>query len=252
MNNRDSIQDELKALDSQLPDSAERAPFSLPDGYFEGFAASVMARIKGEQELSAADEIQQLSPLLAGISRTMPFSLPDHYFSDNLDSLYAVVAEEPVSTLLSAGSKTTPYSLPEGYFEGLSAQITGRIEEKKPVGGRVVSMRPRMMRWAVAAIMIGIVAISGIAYFNSNGSKKPDSIPVDNPQWVATKLQNVSPKDIDEFVRSADATASTQAAPKNTEAKPVEVKKMLHGVSDKELDEFLAQVPSEDEELAIN
>ncbi len=249
MNNRDSIRDELKALDSQLPDSAERAPFSVPDGYFEGFAASVMARIKGQQELSAADEIQQLSPLLAGISRTMPFSLPDQYFSDNLDSLYAVVAEEPVPSFLSTDGKAMPYSLPEGYFEGLGGQIAGKIEEKPT--GRVVSMRPRIMRWAVAAIMIGIVAISGIAYFNSNGSKKTD-IPVDNPQWVATKLQNVSPKDIDEFVRSADATTSTAAAPKSTEAKTTEVKKILHGVSDQELDEFLSQVPSEDEELAIN
>jgi len=246
MNHRNTINDELKSLNSGLPVGGAEMPYSVPDGYFDGIAAAVMARIKSST-LSAAEEIAQLSPLLAGISRTMPYSVPDQYFSDNLESLYAVVAEEPELSLPGTAGKAMPYTLPEGYFEGLGSQVIQRVEEKPTA--RVVPMAGRRwMRWAAAAMIGGVMAISGIAYFNQK--PKQADVPVSSPQWVATKLNNVSDKEIDEFVRAADVTASSSVKAGHS-AKISEVKQLLKGVSQKDLDAFLDQVP-EDEELAIN
>jgi hypothetical protein len=246
MDNRNIIQDELKALDSSLPASPDSLSFSVPDGYFEGLAASVMARIKSS-ESTAAEEIAQISPLLAGISRTMPFTVPDHYFTENLESLSAVVGAEPVSELLSPAGKSMPFSLPEGYFDGLGTQVLDRVERPR---AKVISMGShKWMRWAAAAMIAGVVTISGISYF---GSSNKAQVTVDNPQWVATNLKNVSAKDIDEFVRAADVTASSSVTAQNKGVKNNDVKKLLQDVSTKDLDAFLEQVPAEDEELAIN
>ena len=93
MNRRDHIQDELQGLNSSLPPEGNGTPFSVPQGYFEGLAASVLSRIKAEQAGSAAEEIAQLSPFLANISRKMPFEVPDQYFQTNIEVLPAIPAD---------------------------------------------------------------------------------------------------------------------------------------------------------------
>src|SRR5689334_9713028 len=91
MNTPNNIQDELRDLNSELP-ASNGTPFSVPEGYFEGFAASVMNRIHNPA-LSAAAEIAELSPLLSAISRTMPYQLPEGYFQSNIETLPAFTAE---------------------------------------------------------------------------------------------------------------------------------------------------------------
>ena len=69
MNNRIAIQEELKELNSQLP--LEKGPelYSVPKGYFEGFAASMLEKVKTDKAVTASDELEALAPLLAGISK---------------------------------------------------------------------------------------------------------------------------------------------------------------------------------------
>ena len=69
MNNWITIQEELRALNSELP--LEKGPeiYSVPEGYFENFAALMLQKIKAEQVESASEEMGALSPLLAGLSK---------------------------------------------------------------------------------------------------------------------------------------------------------------------------------------
>src|SRR5438270_8274638 len=105
-----NIKDELRDLNSQLPDN--QVPYSIPEGYFEGLAGAVLAKIKGDQGESASDEIGQLSPLLASISRNMPYSFPDNYFQTVDEEIPVLIAEEKESAVLSFIGKTMPYVLP--------------------------------------------------------------------------------------------------------------------------------------------
>lgn len=245
MNTRIHIQEELNGLNSQLPSETSGTPYSVPEGYFEGFAASVLSKIRAVPELSAREEIAELSPLLAGISRKMPYELPDQFFQTLDEDLLFIMADEEESVTLSMIKKDMPFEVPAGYFNDLPQQV---LEKLPSQGAKVIHMSSRKwMRVAVAAIFVGVITISGLLYFNGK-----NDVTVDNPQWVAKKLKNVSDRDLDEFVKTTDLNASSSVTAQNKSVKTAEVKKLLQDVSDNELDAFLNQVPVAEEELAIN
>jgi hypothetical protein len=242
MNSPKNIQDELKDLNSSLPTNPEDSPYTVPQGYFDGLAASVMAKIKGLEQ-SAADEISSLSPLLAGISRAMPYSVPDNYFQTAMEELPFLTSEDPQSAILSLVERVTPYEVPLGYFANLPEQILEKVTDRK---ARVVSMGGRKwMRWAVAAMVTGIIGLSGVFYFN----QKSKGLDANKP--IAAQLKNVSTKELEEFIKTADVTANSSQTAQASFAGQTEVKKMLKDVPDNELDAFLKQVPADDEDLLV-
>jgi hypothetical protein len=244
MKTRINISSELKELNSSLPSEGVREVYSVPEGYFEQFAASMLERVRSVQQ-DAAAELDELSPLLASLSKKMPFNVPDGYFEQNNLSLPAFTSNEE-SSILAQADKSAPYSVPEGYFDALPGQMLAKVAPPK---AKVVSMTSRVMRWAVAAMIAGVIAVSGYFYFDGNsGQTSPD---VDHPLWVAQKLKNVDNQDLKEFIETTDITLeSTQTATKKPGA--VDVKTMLKDVSDKELESFLSQVPTEDDALLMN
>ena len=226
------IQDELNELKSSL--TAGTGPvFNLPEGYFENFPRLMLERIKaGGSE--AREEISEISPLLASISRKMPHSVPEHYFEE-------AALPTGSDTFLQGISKSMPYDVPAYYFEDLPDAILSRVWKPK---AKVVTLRRRVMRLAVAAVITGLVAVSGWMIF---GQKDGVSV-TQTEQWVAQKLDDVSNQDLEEFINTADLDNASE--PIAAGQKP-EVKTMLNDVSDTELESFLAQIP-EDEELSIN
>jgi hypothetical protein len=242
MSSPKNIHDELKDLNSSLPSNPEGNLYTVPQGYFDGLAASVMTKIKG-LEPSATDEISSLSPLLAGISRTMPYRVPDNYFQTTIEELPFLTSEDPQSAILSLVDRVTPYEVPLGYFANLPDQVLEKVADRK---ARVVSMGGRKwMRWAVAAMVTGIIGLSGVFYFN----KKSKGLDADKP--IAAQLKNVSTKELEEFIKTADITANSSQTAQASFASQNEVKKMLKDVPDKELDAFLKQVPTDDEDLLV-
>jgi len=246
MNRRNHIQNELNGLNSNLLSEGNGTPFTIPDGYFEGFAASVLVRIKTDQ-LSASEEIAQLSPFLAGISRSMPFEVPHDYFQTNIEVLPAITSEEE-SLVLSFIDKGMPYEVPKGYFANLPEQALEKAEATRP---KVVRMNARKwVRMAVAAMIAGIITVSGITYFN--GSKTPKastSSSVAVKEDLKKDLKTVSTEELDAFIKST--VAHNEAATARNTPKASEVKSLLKDVSDKELNEFLDQVPTDDAEEDI-
>ncbi|MGN6164523.1 MAG: hypothetical protein ACTHOF_08280 [Flavisolibacter sp.] len=241
MDNSDNIQDELRGLNSELP-SVDKTPFSVPEGYFAGLAGSVMAKIKGA-EAPASTEIASLSPLLAGISRNMPYVVPAGYFQTTIEELPFLTGDDPRSAILSLVERVTPYEAPLGYFANLPDQVLEKVSQQSKAKIIPVVKR-RWMRMAVAAMVIGIMGLSGWFYFNQN-----KSLDADKP--LAQQLKNVSTKELNDFIRTTDiTTASTETAQAKT-ANKTEVEQMLTDVSDKELASFLNQVPSDDEDLLV-
>ena len=246
MNSWNAIQQELKDLGSSLPTTNNEQPvFTVPEGYFENFAASVLAKIKGQPALQAADELQSLSPVLAAIPKQTPYHVPENYFAHLATGLPALVNEEALPDLLKNHTKQMPYQVPAGYFDGLAAQVAAKVTRPK---AKIVPISTRFMRVAVAAALIGVVALASIFYFSGNGSTLD---PAKHPgAWVAQKLKNISDRDIEAFLKTTDTDSmSTEVAQKDSKA---DVKQLLHDVSNKELDAFLNEVPADNDVSNIN
>ena len=238
MNNRNTILEELKELNSSLGSLVSpTTPFQVPEGYFEGLAGRIMDRIKRGSD--AGDELPGLSPLLASLPRKMPYSVPEDYF--NLDPL-PVVTEEKDTALLSLIERQTPYQVPYGYFDEFPGNMVRRLNRQE---GRVVRMGAprRWMRLAVAVVSAGIIILSGVFYFNSK-----NNMAVDNPQWVSKQLKGVSDRELDEFVRTVSPAQGTTDPAASEAGEDVET--LLSDVPDSELQAFLDQMP--EEELAFN
>lgn len=242
MNSRIHISDELRELNSSLPANANEPVFTVPEGYFEHFAASVLAKIKAQDPVAVSDELSALSPLLAAIPKKMPYSTPDNYFSELTDGIPSLTKEDVLPAVLQQHDRHVAYEVPAGYFESLPEMILARVA--KPTA-RVIRMNPRKwMRVAAAAMVAGIIAIGSLLYFNGNQTVDPQQNP---EEWVAKKLKGVSNDALEAFIQATDLSPNgTQTA----QGSATEVRTMLNDVSVRELDKFLEQVPS-DEELYL-
>lgn len=244
MSSRKHIQSELQDLNSSLPFDMKEPVFDVPQGYFENFASGVLAKIKGELSVLPSSELESLSPLLAGLSRKMPYSVPDGYFSGTDEVLQALVRDEPLPDVLLQAGKQMPYEVPTGYFEQVPEAVIARIEKPK---AKVVPLFGRQwVRYAAAAIITGFVVLGGLMYLqqdnqSANGVSEPSS-------WVAKTLKNVSNQELDEFLNSAVVNGTETA--RQTSEKP-EARKLLQDVSTSELDAFLSQVPTANDDFTL-
>ena len=241
MTNRNTILNELNDISSTLGNFSPQNLYAVPDGYFEGLPTQIINRIKALEATDANEELEYLSPLLSSVSKEMPYSVPAGFFQDFGDSVVQRINNnvnhqtskeelESLSPLLNSLKNKNPYSVPAGYFETLETTV-----EKKEA--KVISITKRKWsRMAVAAAVIGIVAITGLLLFN-NGTINIDK----NPQaWVKKNVINkVSDEKINEFVTLVAPNETPKTAEENEAATQEEVKELMKDVSQKELDEFL-------------
>jgi len=240
MTNRNTILNELKDLESFLGNYSPQNIYIVPNGYFERLPTQILNRIKALEATNTKDELKYLSPLLSNISKEMPYAVPAGFFQSLSEDVLKKISEHEdyqtseeeigsLSPLLSSLKNKNPYSIPAGYFEKLE---TGA--EKKET--KVISItRRRWYRLAVAAVVIGIVAISGLAIFRS---KQVD--PNKNPQaWIEKNVDKKVSKDkIDEFVKLAE-DGSTNVAYEKDDVKHAEIKELMKDVPEKEIEAFL-------------
>lgn len=247
MNSRNPILNELSELNSSLPPNATEPVFTVPEGYFDNFAATVLAKIKGAPAESTTEELSALSPLLASIPKKMPYSIPEGYFSELTGGVPALIGEEALPSVLSEHDRRTPYQVPDGYFESLPAIMLGRVQ--KPRAKVIGINRQRWMRVAVAAVVAGIMTLGGLAYFNNKSTVDPTQNP---DEWVASKLKGVSVDALENFIQ--EVTIGTNGNTELAQGAPAkrEVRSMLNDVSDQELENFLEAVPTDEETALMN
>jgi len=242
MTNRNTILNELHGLGSTLGNISLQNIYQIPDGYFEGLANQILNRIKALEASNAKEELEILSPMLSDISKEMSLAVPAGYFESLSDKMMQAIREHAdyqtsdeeiasLSPLLSKVSKKSPYSVPAGYFESLNTSI-GKKEETK-----VISITSRKWyRFAVAAAVIGIIAIGGLLFIN----QKPID-PNKNPQaWVEKNIEKkVSQRQLDDFVTLAKGDENLKDLNDNDAVKSEDIKELMKDVSEKEIQEFL-------------
>lgn len=242
MNKRINIEQELVELNSLLPADLNKPVFGLPDDYFENFASSVLERLKEENTaISTNEELSELSPLLAGLPKKTPFHVPETYFNSLADDIPAIIGDEKLPERLQDLDRKLPYQVPADYFSHFAGKM---LEQVAPKQAKVVPLRTRWMRMAAAAVVTGLLVMSGYFYFNRN-TTNPEA---QSQEWVAKHLKGISDKDLEEFVNTAEP-AGNEVAQSGNAAK--EVRTMLQDVSTSEMDAFLAQMPTDDEDLSI-
>ncbi len=82
MNENNHIKNELAELNSFLANSGREQVYTLPAGYFDTLAETILKRIRAGKMENAADEIANLSPLLKSLKGVNPYSVPAGYFEN--------------------------------------------------------------------------------------------------------------------------------------------------------------------------
>lgn len=225
MTEQNTIQEELRSLDSNLPFPAPIPEYRVPAGYFENFAANVMSRIKEMDTLDAREELSLLSPLLNSISREMPYTRPAGYFDEIDIPVNSNSAEEELSPLLVAINRQSPYKVPTGYFEELPAIILRKAKAQQPAA-KVISMSRKIYRYAAASVITGIIAVTSIIMVN-NSSSNTGAV---TKKWVSENAQEV-----DSLLELAKVDPGVQIKP----AAITDVARLVKDIPEKDIQDFL-------------
>lgn len=187
MNTRTDIINELEQLQSPLATWQPVNVFSVPQGYFEGLAASVLRTVQGDNILQSlqppanadvpagyfdnlagnilnkikaqANEDEPLSPLLESLRKTNVFTVPQGYFEGLSEGMVAAQSTDDIalSATLQSLRGQQVFTVPQGYFEALPSQIAAKLPQSK---GKVVSfVRSRFVKYAAAAVVTGAMAL---------------------------------------------------------------------------------------------
>jgi hypothetical protein len=251
MSSQENIQNELNSLKSGLPLSTNQV-FSVPEGYFEGFASALLAKVKAS-EASAQTELEELSPLLASIPKVMPYSLPFSYFEQN-SGLIPDFSQDPRLSVLNTIGKELPYKIPQQYFEILPNQMLAKVA---PPTAKVVPLfARRWMRMVAAAVTGGALFIGGYQYFNKQWGDSADdatnttqNLVVRNAPAIEKEIKSTSTKELDEFIKNIGINLKAPKAEVSSASKD-NAKELLRDVSDTEMETFLSALPAADDEFS--
>jgi hypothetical protein len=195
MNTNNDILQELRGISPMLADMSRSMPYSVPDGYFARFPASVAA-------LASDIDVDTVTPQW---SKAMPYSVPEGYFS-NMPATMAAIAEGGGAQSFSL-PKATPFDVPAGYFDALPAQVL----QKAKAADKARMFRPqhrslsfRSISWAAAAIVLLVISI-GIFEVSPSDRNATDNIlaSVSNNE-IHDYLQQSYRVDVDRIVNNTD------------------------------------------------
>lgn len=235
MTQRDNILQELNGLQSSLATLPPRNVYTVPEGYFDNLAATVLDRIR-------VQENETSSPLLSSLSKQMPYTVPQGYFEELGEKMLQAVREshnpqsakeelESLSPLLSSLKKEMPYSVPQGYFENL---------ETKPAATRakLVSFSSRKwFRYAAAAVTVGIVATIALLFINQDKRPSEKQILAKVNKEV-NKMNEAEKEKLADFLKAGlNGSETVQVSPDKTN----DFKEFMKDIPEDELKAFSEQ-----------
>lgn len=232
--------------DAALSHISKAPIYEVPAGYFEGLANTVLNRVRASAADSPADELAFLSPVLSRLDRKSPFKAPEGYFNDLSDNVVSGVQAiefvneelENLSPLMASLRKARTFETPPGYFEQLPEAILAKVR-KQPAKVISVSFRKRVIRYAAAAVVVGVVAIgSYIGFRPGHNPAKPDEAET----VVKKDLDKVPDQDIESFLTTNTvALADAGTIVTNDSLNENDAKDLLANVSDDELQSYLEE-----------
>lgn len=242
MTRNTNILNELNELNSSLVNVNTQNVYTVPVGYFDGLTVIVLNRIKAMNAENAVEELSYLSPILSNISKQTPYTVPAGYFDSLAETALHSVREgsdyqtakeeiETLSPLLSGLKKQIPYSVPQGYFDDIAEKTA------KPVV-KVVSITHRSwFKYAAAAVVIGIIALSGILIFGKNPTGEKSLAKFEKK--LNKEIKKMSDSELKDFIEYSDAGLNGEEKVSTNPSD--EIKELLKDLPESELKEFLEE-----------
>ncbi|OQP50929.1 hypothetical protein A4H97_03640 [Niastella yeongjuensis] len=224
---------------------ANNNPYQVPADYFNNLPAIILDRVQSPATENAKEELDIVSPLLGQIGKKMPFSMPAGYFEELEENAIAgAQAIDFVNDALENGSPLTNglkrmqvYHVPAGYFDQLPGQVLKAIRAQQPAKVVSMSFTRRVLRYAAAAVVAGLIVTAGVLYLN----KGPKVVEGGNEVVLAsTDLDSISDDNLENYLENlTPAPAETALAANTGDLTASDMKDLLADVSDEDLQQYL-------------
>jgi hypothetical protein len=262
MQGNNSIQTELKELNSMLAGISNKNPYSVPDGYFDmlshdiflairqdevpginsldvpdgyfdGLATAIMDKIKAGAEEDSA--------ILSGLRGINVYRVPTGYFNGLAEKLAAGILAEEESAILTDVKGINVYNVPEQYFDNLAEEIKNKIAPQ----AKVIEMKKRssFFNYAAAAVITGILGLSVLSVFDkkqSDISTSSENIAMTDAS-IDKEISSLSDADIVNYLQKSglDVNAALVASLEDDKNLPDQVDYLT---DDKTLDNLLNEL----------
>lgn len=233
-------------------------PYEVPTGFFDGFAERMLHLAKAQDFASPNEELESLSPLLNNLEKKTPFTVPEGYFEDLTSNTVAGIKAidfvneniENLSPLMQELRNLNPYPVPTGYFENLPETMLEKVLVKQPARSVSMDFRKKVIRFAAAAVVVGILFIAGFLYLNREGASIPELAQTEEniPQDTISGLQGLSDDELSNYIEN-----QTVALPDYlnitgiAEIDGEDIKLMLADIPDSELKQYIDEFSGENQ-----
>lgn len=204
-----------KQQEGILDQLSKQSLFRMPTGYFDNLADNVLGRIKSQEA-----ELEISSPLYGEIKGINVFEVPEGYFDKLAGSVMSKVSanEEPLkelrtlSPMLYTVHGETTYLAPAGYFDELPGKILDTCMPAK-----IITMKKRspFIRYAVAAVFTGMVALGAIKFIhpvNTVSARSESAMNIDK------ELDKVADEDIIKYLENNGENIDLASVTNTTDA----------------------------------
>lgn len=244
----------INTREESTPESLQEArsnPYDAPQGYFDSLPAAILNRIRAVTTEDAGEELEMISPLLSKISKKTPFSTPEGYFNDLTGNAIAGAKAidfvndelENLPPVLASLRDKQVYETPKGYFGQLPGAILGKVSEvAKPANVVSMNFTRRVMRYAVAAVVAGIILTTG--WFLKNGNNGTDPGPDEtgiakvDVNSISNEVAELSDDALENYLDNQTYGAEVPVVA-SYEIDAEDMKEMLADVSDEELQQYV-------------
>jgi hypothetical protein len=170
-----------------LHQDEKNASQKIPAGYFDSLSDRILSKIKNENTENAIEEIKQISPAL-------------HYMKEE-----------------------TVFTVPENYFDNLSNEIVEKIHGKN---AKIISLNfaKKWWKYAAAAVITGIIAISSLQIFNQKSDKEKIAASYiqvaqqyKTPQKLEEGIASLSPDEIAKYLEKTGTALDEETLIKDTD-----------------------------------
>lgn len=142
------------------------------------------------------EHLDDLAPSLSKLTKGEGFGVPGDYFDDLASRIQQRIQEEKelreIAPMLSEIPKYNPFAVPGDYFEELPSRIQERvIENRRSSWSEQLAwlFRPQ---FALAAVVIAIVAITVFLLVNNNGKENKMEVPIADNSTVHDSVSSDS------------------------------------------------------------
>jgi hypothetical protein len=249
------VMERIRAEEAALPPVLQGVtanPFTVPAGYFDNLADSILQRVKASGDtLTAQEELAVLSPLLSKLDKKLPFEAPAGYFSDLTENVVSgakaidFVNEEleNLPAVLAGLNDKQVYEVPAGYFEQLPGQVLTQVRQAA-TPARVVSLSVgrKVMRYAVAAVIAGVMAMTAW-WFTGKPGTDPVAPVAGTEKLPVKELNSIPEAELESYLDNqlVALPAELLAANSKPEIEADDMQDLLQNVSDAEIQKYLEQ-----------